>query len=114
VGDELTELTVRGTQRGSCSAEPCASTQPVGLLSFKGGALRASRFFVSDNIGYGAVVSEADLDLHDGEIANHVIGVNVSDANFDLGRVSSGVVFTNNERKLDAVVVPLPQLPALP
>ena len=47
-------------------------------------------------------------DLADGRVSDNLIGVSVQTLDFDLGRLQNRVIYVDNERNLDAAVLPVP------
>jgi hypothetical protein len=107
----LTDVAIRDTQDAACP-DTMVCARPVGALAMMGGAVQLEHFLLVSNGGFGAVVYGGPLDLKDGDVWGNPIGVDVIDSNYDVSRISMGVRYLFNDRKLDSVQIPLPQLPS--
>jgi hypothetical protein len=107
-----TDLRVVGTLPFDCEATGCPGAG-FGVAT-RGATLDVERFVLEGNALAGAQVSRAgSLTLRDGVIADHPIGVNVQDAPFDEGAILDAVELRDNERNLDAQMLPIPE-PVMP
>lgn len=93
---------------------PAMNGGTVGVLAYQGGAVRIKRFRLTRNGGFGFALQDGQIDATDGEVSGHVIGVNIVDTQYDVGRVDRDVSYVDNQRRLDAQVIPLPPIPMLP
>jgi hypothetical protein len=109
-----TDVSVVRTRAMACADGACVGAAGgVGALA-RAGDLLLSRFVVADAALCGVQVAVGGaLDLSDGEIARSGIGASVLVDGYDLGRLTSGVVFRDNARNIDATVLPVPE-PAIP
>lgn len=104
------DLTAEGTMSVRCREEPCVAPEGgIGVAAAEGGRVEIESFRASDNELAGAAVSiGGDLTLRNGRVARNPIGVNVQDENYDLAKLEDRVLFEDNERNLDARVLPVP------
>ncbi len=107
------DLTVAGTKRSDC--ETCISAG-VGVVVAEDAVITLDGFRVADNavVGLQAALG-GEFELRRGEVVGHPIGLNVQTDGFDFNAlVERGVRFLDNERTLDATLLPLPEPIALP
>lgn len=97
------------------ASQPCAETTcagmgwGVGLTSVVDGSVTLSDFALVDNALAGLFVSRGGtIDLEDGEVSGHPIGVHLGEEGVDLERDLRDVVFVGNDRNVDATTLPLP------
>lgn len=111
---DFSEMSILRTSL-TCADTACMGRAASGVTVLEGGQASVSRFWVASNGGFGVQVARGgQLDLAQGEVAFHQIGVGVLDEAFDLSRLDHQVVYRNNDQKLSALVVPLPKVPPLP
>lgn len=105
----LTDVHVERTASRACG-DACASGRlGVGFLSAGAARARLVDFVIADNALAGLIVAmDSMVALERGEISGHPIGVFVDDTIIDFERGFSDVTFVENERNLDAQVLPLP------
>lgn len=81
----------------------CLFGRAVNVGNFSETKLTASQFQLVDNIDRGVVIklyAEANLDL--GEISAHSVGVDVRQANYELGTIRPGIAYRNNGQDLSS------------
>lgn len=110
---ELSQVEVSDVRLPPCPGHPmCDGLQPTGVLVADGASMKLDQFLITRNGGIGAQIADGgQLDLHDGEISHHLIGVNIDGA-YDDSRLSDGVQYVDDGTKLGAMVVPLPKKPS--
>lgn len=105
---DLTDVRVSGTRRRDCIAGSC-DPGGIGVAADDGADIVLTRFDVSNNVLCGVQVAEwGEVDLHEGVVSGHPIGVNVQRADFDTTRLTDRVTFVDNQRVFDAMVLPIP------
>jgi hypothetical protein len=119
----LVDATIARTRHAFCLDETCASRYGgLGLGVYDGAAITADRFNLEDNELVGAqIAAGADiappavpaLDLSNGTIARNTIGVNVQVEGYDFDRLTRNVSFVENDRNIDAMVLPIPTPPPI-
>lgn len=103
------ELEVRDTSEQSCVADTCPEAGAgFGVLVDFAGSAEVHGFRVTGSALAGVAVADGSLDLSDGEVTGNPIGANVQDEGYDLGRLQSNVLYTDNDRNLDSAVLPVP------
>ncbi len=103
----FTDLSVTGTAGQACA--PTCNAFGTALLASIGASITATRFRIADNLQCGVqLVTGGTIDLHDGIIEGNLVGANVQDAEFDLGRLQDRVIFRDNVRDLDSAALPVP------
>jgi hypothetical protein len=108
----LTDVTIVGT---ALRCTGCDARVAVGVSAQEAASVSLSRFSLGSNGGIGAQVADsAQLDLTDGWIGFHQLGVNVMPAAYDLGRVDRNVTYARNGQKVAAQMLPLPKVPPPP
>jgi hypothetical protein len=104
----LFDLVVERTAARACAPAACPEAG-IGVGSYLGASLRVERFRISDNHLIGLQVAEdGEMDLANGLVSGHPVGVNVQVEGYDVMRLSNGVVFRDNETNLDARSLPVP------
>jgi len=104
---ELADVVIENTRPAACAPE-CQSAG-IGVGAYLGGIATLTRFRITDGALAGAqVAADGAMDLSDGIIAGHPVGVNVQVSGFDLARLSTRVEFEDNESNLDATDLPVP------
>lgn len=108
------DVVVEDTLERACGSTTCVDYGiGVGAGAY-GGAVELTRFVVRRSAMCGVVVARGGaVDLHDGEVAENPIGVNVQSEGFDVGRLSDGVSYRDNVVNLDTSQLPVPD-PASP
>lgn len=87
----------------------CVGAAGIGLLALEDGAIEGARIIVERAALAGVIiVPGGGLDLNEGAIRSSLIGVNVQDPDFELSRVTDGMVFTDNGVNLDSTSLPVP------
>jgi len=133
VGTELslTDLVVRDTLsherdlERACAASACEGLEMGdGLAAYCGAHAELTRLRIQDNarcglqIAFSGVVDPAgqwvvcdsggSVDLHEGVVASNAIGANIQNEDFDIDRLTDGVVFRDNGLDLDMSELPVP------
>ncbi len=104
----LEDVTVRDTLT-ACERGECGEEGGYGAAALFEGQMRLERFGILDNAVCGAQVArQGQLDLVDGTVRGHPIGVNIQNDGYDFGRLSTDVRFVDNVRNIDADNLPLP------
>jgi hypothetical protein len=109
----LQNLVVTGTTPRACVGEGCPPST-VGVLSLGQASVRLSDFLVTNNGSFGLALDMGQLDAERGEVSDHLIGLNVRDQSYDVGRLDRDVRYLRNQTRLAAEVIPLPKLPETP
>ncbi|MBI5486709.1 MAG: right-handed parallel beta-helix repeat-containing protein [Deltaproteobacteria bacterium] len=116
---DLSDVVVRGTVAATCGMSGCIGAG-FGVGAYGGGAVEMTRFTVSWSElcglqlahGYDATGARYPLggtiDLHEGEVTDNPIGVNVQTDGFDIVRLADRVVFDRNGETLDSNAMPVP------
>jgi hypothetical protein len=112
-----TQVHLTQAEMSDVTAPPCYHTpmcdglQPTGALVMDGAAMTLNDFLITRNGGIGAQIADGgQLDLSQGEISHHQIGVNI-DGPYDTSRLSDRVEYIDDAMKLGAMTVPLPSPP---
>ena len=105
----LLDAVVRDTGPLDCAATTC-SGQPLGLglVSLSGAHVAAGRFVVTGCPDAGLQLAEGTMDLRYGEVSGNGIGRNVQIPGYDLARLTTDVVFTDNAVEVDDGARPQP------
>jgi hypothetical protein len=104
----LSDVVIAGTAEAECAATGCPSAG-VGVGVYERAAARLTRFRIRDNALLGAqIASDAQLDLADGEVIGHPVGVNIQVDPYDLDRLTNGVYYRDNGMNLDTRTLPVP------
>jgi len=105
---DLSDVIIEGTRERGCTAPGCAGAG-IGLGAYLGGHISLNRFRIMGSALAGAQLAmDGEIDLSDGVISGNPVGVNVQSPDFDLARLTSGVLFQDNGINLDADELPLP------
>ncbi len=117
----MSHLTVEGTLEAECSTTTCEDEGGgMGIVAIGGGHADVTRFIVTANDLCGVTLARgADslgtpfsvagvMDLHTGIVSNQPIGANVQAEDFDLDRLSDGVLYFDNGTNLDTSGLPVP------
>jgi hypothetical protein len=101
-----TDLTVAGTLPRTCSACPSAG---IGIGAYLGGSVTLGRFLlVANSLAGLQLADDGSADLSDGVISDHLVGVNIQVPDYDIVRLTRGVVFRDNDTNLDSTELPIP------
>jgi len=106
---ELTNVLVRDT-----AGEECGDACPEGPLGYgvsarSGASIVLDGFTITRSRLLGMQIGpEGYIEARRGEISHHVIGVNIQEPTYDFTTSVVGVAFVDNERNLDAAMLPLP------
>ena len=93
----------------------------VGAGSYAGANIDLERFVIAENascglqLAHGTIDGEphelgGNADLRDGEVSDNGIGVNLQIVDFDIERLMDRVIYFDNERNLDAIELPVPDI----
>ncbi len=106
----LSDVDILDTAENACASDTCTDMSAgFGIVSAMGASIHATRFLVTRSALCGVqVASGAGLDLTQGEVSHNVIGANVQVPGFDVGRISDGVVYQDNQSNLDSDTLPVP------
>ncbi len=113
---DLHDVAILRTVPPTCSAGGGCPESAFGHgAASVGGALRMTRFEVRDAVTCGVIVLEdpvseapASIDLSMGIVAASSIGACVQVDGYNLGRLTDGVRYVNNETPLDNTSLPVP------
>jgi len=115
---ELVDLVISEVAEFDCGFEGCASAG-IGLGSYAGASIDVSRFLIEEAplvgiqiaLGLGEPTGyegPGSLDLHDGEVSQNAIGVNIQVPGYDLSRLEDHVIYRDNGTDLDMASMPSP------
>jgi len=106
----LEDLVARHNLERSCAADRCMGFGGgIGVGTYMGAHVQAHRFSISDGALCGVQLGGGLMDLLDGEIVRNPIGANVQTEGFDYARITEDVEFRDNDRNVDAMMLPLPE-----
>jgi hypothetical protein len=106
---ELSHVTVLEPLRNECEACPLGRFG-VGFGVYVRGAITANRFRIADAPLCGVQVGPGgQADLTEGEISGAQIGACIHETEYDVGRVTDGVRYRDNEVNLETVDFPIPE-----
>ena len=108
----LTNLVVRDSLGQECGQScPGGAEFGYGISARSGGRVELENFLVTRGYLLGMQVGPgSSITGHRGEVSENVIGINVQETGFDPAQALTDVVFRDNERNLDSVTVPLPDV----
>jgi hypothetical protein len=108
----VTNLVVRDTLGQECGQScPGGAEFGYGIAARGGGRVELENFLVTRGHLLGMQVGPGSaITGRRGEVSENVIGINVQEAAFDPSEALTEVVFRDNERNLDAMIVPLPDV----
>ena len=117
----MLSVTITETQEYECASGPCAGYGAgTGIGSYAGAQVEVDGFAISQSALCGIQLAHgADehgvrhavggtIDLHNGVVSNNPIGVNIQTEDFDINRLMDGVLYIDNEIKLDTMDRPVP------
>lgn len=106
----LAAVEVRQTREVECAGDTCeALGGGLAVGAYHDAWLEATGFIFADNVLCGVQMGNGGtMDLHDGTVARNPIGANIQTEGFDASRLQDGVVYVDNDRNLDAAMLPLP------
>ncbi len=112
-GATAVDLAVLRTLEQECGETTCADAAGgIGITSRDGGFMAIERFAIEDNVLAGVQVAHGGtMDLSGGVVSGSAVGANVQDADFDVARLRTDVVWRDNLRNLDGAALPLPEPP---
>lgn len=102
----LRDLTIADTAASDCGAD-CVHGG-VGLGAYYQATVDLSRFRIERSALCAVHVVSEGVDIRDGLVAHNLFGACVQIAGFDVARLSSGVVYTDNESNLESTTLPVP------
>ena len=103
---KLDQVTVRATQARDCD---CSQGPGYGIGVYRGGHVDLSIFEIAENALCGIqIASQGDLQLQDGTVRDHIVGVSIHLDDFHLDKLTNNVVYRNNQRNLVTNALPLP------
>ncbi len=105
----IEDVEIDGTLPQDCAEGGCEDDTAAGLGAAEGGVLAATRLRARDNSLAGIqLVTGGQADLFDGVVSGHPIGAIVRTMGFDLARLQARVLYLDNARSLDSVLLPVP------
>lgn len=110
----LADAIVRGTLARDCASTTCPeSPLGMGVVVFERGVLSMERFEISENALAGAQLVDGEMQLRDGVVRAHPIGMNIQLPGVEIADVVQRVRFLDNERNLarDALDTPVAFVP---
>lgn len=104
------DIHVLRTAEQACAETTCPDNRAgIGIVDLDMARVELSTFVIADNafaglfLGTGGTVA-----FSEGEIARHVVGVHVGTEELDFDTAFHDVAFVENDRNVDATVLPLP------
>ncbi len=112
----LSEVTIRGTRQRLCAATDCPNEGAgAGVVVRDSAGAAMTKFLLEDNFLTGAQISDgATIDLTDGDVVRHPVGVNVQTVGFDNNRVLNGVRYIDNGVPVNGASLFVPNAEASP
>jgi len=105
----LSDVRVEGTQQRECVTTTCPDVAfGDGLVAAIEAQITLERFVIADCARVGVLVGGGSVDLRAGRVSGNPIGANVQTPEFDFMRLTDGVVFSDNGRNLDTMLLPVP------
>lgn len=106
----LQNVHIVGVVSRACGTSCESGSAGIGALAIDGSSLRMSRFAIEECALCGVLVGEngASLDLEAGRLTRNVIGACVHSSDYGLERITTGVVFEENELTIDSRSLPVP------
>jgi hypothetical protein len=106
----LTDVVVRNTQVRSCAEDVCEGLGAgIGIAAIAGGVVSVQGFVVEDNALIGLQIArDGAMDATDGVVRGNPVGANVQVPGYDVARISDGVRYEDNGRRLDATELYVP------
>ncbi len=110
---QTTDLTIANTQERLCGEQRCEKAQyGSGLVALTGSTVTVDAFDIDANALCGVrVLSDSSVDMKNGRISSQPIGINIEQDDYDVRRLSDGVVLEANDRNIARVQLPAPQFP---
>jgi hypothetical protein len=104
----LADVRVEDTLQRDCAATTCPDVGfGDGVVAALGASISLVRFVIARNARVG-VLSAGEVRLRRGRIAGHPIGANVRPGGTDPAAWTEDVRFEDNERDVDAALLPIP------
>jgi hypothetical protein len=120
---DMQHVAVTGTLRAACEETWCTGQSGgMGVGAYGGARLTMTDLYVAHNavcglqIAHGrdelgvAMSTSGHIELHDGQVVDHPIGVNIQDESFDVTLLQDNVSYIDNERNLDSAYLPVPSM----
>ena len=106
----LADVVVQGTRARACAETDCPATPAGhGIGTYHQASLSMTRFVIARSSLCGAqIADDGQMDLADGEVRGQPIGVCLQVGGYDVERLTSGVVFADNEVNLQSTELPIP------
>lgn len=98
----LTSASIQGTREGVDGSDG------LGLVVAGASKVELRDFVVQDNDLCGVLLAHSDLDLHDGDVVDNLLGAYVESADYDLDRLRDEVRWDNREGNLVTLSIPIP------
>jgi hypothetical protein len=124
---EMQDVSVTDTLLRACAETTCPDDGAgMGVGAYGGAHIAMSGFFVLDSATCGLQMAMGQLpdgtmmteygtiELHDGEVSNNPIGVNVHDPTFDVELLMDNVSYHHNDQNLDSTFLPVPDMGEVP
>ncbi|MBW2460312.1 MAG: hypothetical protein JRH11_01615 [Deltaproteobacteria bacterium] len=110
---QATDLAVVDTAETRCAQSTCVERPGgIGLGVYADSTVIVERFELTASALAGIqIATGGDALVMDGVVRGNPIGANVQVADYDLGRIMSGVHYLDNGVNLDAVSLPVPEVP---
>jgi hypothetical protein len=109
----VTDLLVQNTRERACADTTCPDFRGGNAVgAFLGATMDMSRFVLSQGKLCGLqVATDGQVDLLDGVMRDHPIGVCLQNEGYELDRLTNGVRFVDNGVNLESTSLPVPGLP---
>ena len=109
----MTDVRVLDTLERTCATDACAGFgQGVSLGAYRGAEIAAESFEIAGSALAGIQIArDGAIDLTGGTVSGHPIAVNIQVPEYDVSRLTHGVVYRDNDVQLDAAALPLPDDP---
>jgi hypothetical protein len=120
-----TDVVIRDTIERGCVTSSCEGRgHGCGLAAIGEGHIDLTSFLITGNVLCGVQICYGaddetgpftvgdQVDLHDGVVSNHPIGVNIQTGDYDIARLMDNVLFTDNDTNLDSYDLPVPDMGA--
>ncbi len=105
----LSDLSVGDTLPRDCAMSSCAGLEfGDGVIAGDEGYVWLDRFVVLRSARAGLHAARGEIDAQNGWVVENPIGAVVQTADYDVKRLSAGVLFLDNDRNLDMTNLPLP------
>ena len=106
---QMTDLVVRLTEGEPCEQCDDGARFGYGVAALEGSSMNLEDFVITSNRVLGILIERGStLDGSRGEVSHHPIAINIQDPSFDFQESLVDVSFLENERNVDASMIPLP------